>query len=59
MDVDAIPLKIERGETAFYGTSDALPGLLVMGNTEAEVREKAPEAIRQLLAVKAEVEGEK
>lgn len=50
-----ISIDIERGEAGlFYGTSKAMKGLLIAGNSIAEVMDKAPAAIEEMRAAAAE-----
>jgi hypothetical protein len=49
-----IPIKIERGSYGlFYGTSTAVKGLLVVGDSPEQVRERAPRAIAEMRSVAA------
>jgi predicted RNase H-like HicB family nuclease len=50
-----IPVNIELGEHGlYYGTSPALRGLLVIGDSVEQVRERIPAALEELRSVAAE-----
>lgn len=47
-----IPIEIELGEHGlYYGTSPAMRGLLVIGDSPEQVMERAPQAIEEMRSV--------
>lgn len=54
---DEIPIDIELGSAGlYYGTSPAMKGLLVTGNSIKELMERVPNAVAELKAVAATAE---
>lgn len=50
-----IPINIELGEHGlYYGTSPAMKGLLVIGDSVKQVMERVPKAIEEMRSVAAD-----
>jgi hypothetical protein len=57
---DLIPISVDLGEHGlYYGTSKAVKGLLVIGNTVQEVIDRVPQALAELQQARREIEEAK